>query len=100
MKYCENCKLVFDDDVCPNCYNSKLREPKETDFCLLAEKEAMVAQMLMEILKDNGIESAFFPVMGAGLSTRLGPSMERYRIYVPYEKLLQARELLEAYFNN
>lgn len=98
MKYCENCRLVIEDGICPRCYSSRLREPQNGDFCLLTERNVTIAQMLMELLKDNGIECVFTPVLGAGLATKLGPIMERNRLFVPYEKLTQADALQKAFF--
>lgn len=67
------------------------------EFVLLTEKEAMWAEMLMEVLRDNEVPCAAMPVVGAGFSMRTG-TPERLRVYVPEEKLEQAQELLEELF--
>ncbi|MCR5663859.1 MAG: DUF2007 domain-containing protein [Oscillospiraceae bacterium] len=66
-------------------------------FQLLTEKEAMWAEMLMEVLKDNGVPCTAMPVFGAGFSMRTG-TPERLKIYVPREKIPDAQELMEELF--
>ncbi len=65
----------------------------------LAEKEAMWAEMLQQVLKDNGVDCVSIPVYGAGMALRGGVT-ERYKIYVPKEKLTQAGELLDELFSD
>ncbi|MGX8692679.1 MAG: putative signal transducing protein [Clostridia bacterium] len=67
------------------------------EFALLTEKEAMWAEMLAEVLRDNEIPCTSIPVHGAGFSMRTG-TPERLRIYVPEDRLDQARELMAALF--
>ena len=66
-------------------------------FQLLAEKEAMWAEMLMEALQDNGIPCASMPVLGAGFAMKTGLP-ERLQIYVSTEKMQAAEELMEELF--
>ena len=56
------------------------------NYELLAEKELMWAEMLEQVLKDNGVDSLSVPVYGAGMALR-GGVMERHKIYVPKERL-------------
>ena len=67
------------------------------EFVLLTEKEAMWAEMLAEVLRDNDVPNTALPVLGAGFSMRTG-TPERLRIYVPEDKLEAARELMEQLF--
>lgn len=67
------------------------------EFILLTEKEAMWAEMLTEVLRDNGIPCATLPVLGAGFSMRTG-TPERLKVLVPEEKLAAAQELMQALF--
>ena len=67
-------------------------------FELLVEKEAMWAQMLMQVLKDNDIPCTALPVYGAGFVARTG-MQEHLKVYVPSEKLQQAAELLHELFS-
>lgn len=65
----------------------------------LAEKEAMWAKMLEQVLKDNDVDFVSVPVYGAGMVLR-GGVMERHKIYVPKEKLGQADQLLNELFSD
>ena len=66
-------------------------------YVLLAEKEEMWAQMLMEILEDNRIPCVSLPVYGAGFAARTG-MQERLKVFVPSAYLMQASELQQALF--
>lgn len=68
------------------------------EYVLLTEKEEMWARMLMDVLKDNSIPCTSVPVHGAGFALKTG-MQDSLRIFVPAEKLSQARELLEALFS-
>ena len=68
-------------------------------FVLLTEKEAMWAEMLMEVLKDNDIPCAAEPVYGAGFTVRTGVK-EWLKIYVPEEELEKAKDLYEILFSS
>lgn len=63
----------------------------------LAEKDLMWAEMLEQVLKDNGVDCVSVPVYGAGMALR-GGVMERHKVYVPKERLAEAQELLDALF--
>ena len=65
---------------------------------LLVEKEVIWADMLMQVLSDNGIPCTSIPVFGAGLTIYTG-KQDIMRIYVPKEKLEEAKELTEALFS-
>ncbi len=65
----------------------------------LVEKEAMWAEMLEQVLKDNDVDFVSVPVYGAGMVLR-GGVMERHKIYVPKEKLAQADQLLNELFSD
>ena len=67
------------------------------DFVLLTEKVAMWAELLMAVLRDNDMPIASMPVHGAGFSMSTG-TPERLKIYVPTEKLDEARDLMEELF--
>ena len=69
------------------------------DYELLVEKEAMWAEMLEQVLQDNGVNCVAVPVYGAGMVLR-GGVQERYKLYVPKEKVAEATELLNELFSN
>lgn len=68
-----------------------------TDYVLLAEKEEMWANMLIQVLKDNKIPCTALPVHGAGMVARTG-IQEYLRIYVPIQNKTEANELLNELF--
>ncbi len=67
-------------------------------YVLLTEKEEMWAKMLMQVLKDNAIPCTPIPVYGAGVVLKTGVP-ECFRIYVPYDSMPKARELLNQLFS-
>ncbi len=69
----------------------------ETVFEFLTQKEAMWAQMLIQVLKDNNVPYTAIPVHGAGLTIKTG-MRESLNIYVPKEAKEKAQELMEALF--
>lgn len=69
------------------------------NYELLVEKEAMWAEMLLQVLKDNNVPCTALPVHGAGLVMKTGVQ-ERLKIFVPSESKSQAEELLNELFSN
>lgn len=67
------------------------------EFVLLTEREAMWAEMLMEVLRDNEVTCTAVPVLGAGFAMQTG-TPERLKVYVPAEKLAEAQELMAELF--
>lgn len=67
-------------------------------YVLLTEKEEMWSRMLIQVLEDNGIPHTTIPVYGAVFSIKTG-KQDSLRIFVPAEKLPQAKELLEELFS-
>ena len=63
----------------------------------LLEKDALWADICMQVLRENGIPCEAFPVSGAGMVIR-GGVQERLRIFVPVEKLPEAATLMEDLF--
>ena len=97
MNYCESCRCVTSAPVCPVCASGDLRPVQGADFCLLTEQEEMWAKLLMEVLENNHIPFARFPVWGAGLALKSGRA-ERCQVFVPFEKLEEASDLLTILF--
>ena len=69
-----------------------------SNFAFLIEKEAMWAEMLMQVLENNGIPCTAQPVYGAGFTMRTGVQ-ERLRLYVPAEAMPQATDLMHILFS-
>lgn len=70
----------------------------DSGYVLLAEKETMWAEMLMEVLEDNNIPCVSIPVHGAGFAVKTG-IQDSLKVYVPSEYLQQASELFQALFS-
>lgn len=100
MLYCEKCMLLTNGPKCVRCDGKKLREVRTSDFCFLDEQPLMWAQMLCDVLTQNGVECFLRSVLGAGMGTVLGANLDRQRVFVPYEKLDAAKEIdLELFAN-
>lgn len=69
----------------------------ENKYEFLLEKDALWADICMQVLRENGIPCEAFPVNGAGMVIR-GGMQERLRIFVPAEKLQEAATLMEDLF--
>ena len=69
------------------------------DYELLTEKEAMWAEMLEQVLKDNGVDCVAVPVYGAAMALKAGVQ-ERHKIFVPHGQKPQAKELMDALFSD
>ncbi len=96
--YCKKCCIVFEADTCPVCGNKDLREPAAEDWCYLAEKDVVWGGMLEDVLRQKAIPVFVRRRLGAGMTLKIGQSMERVIIYVPYSCLARARELEEELF--
>ena len=71
----------------------------DTDYVLLTEKEAMWAEMLVQVLKDNHIPCTTVPVYGAGRVMKTGVQ-EHLKVYVPHSSMPEAQELLSELFSS
>lgn len=101
--YCERCRHIaegVETDVCPNCGYRALRVPHEDDFCFLTEREAMWGEMLADVLRQDEIPFVYEKALGAGLALKTGPARERYRFYIPYERLNEGTEVVRALFES
>ena len=96
--YCENCKQAFEGERCPSCGSEKLRPAKADDLCFLAEKEQLWGEMLSDVLRQSEIPFLRKGVLGAGFALTAGPGTERYRFYVSFCDLAQARGAVEQLF--
>ena len=99
MLYCEDCGYLYEGAACPLCGSRKGREPRSGDPCFLAERGQMECDMLVDLLKQNGIPSLARGRLGAGLTVYTGLNLEQFRIFVPYEAFEQAQEWMDAWQN-
>ncbi len=67
-----------------------------TDLVFLTELNAMWADMLMQILQDNGISATDSPVQGTRPAIYSGQP-KGVKIFVPADMKSQAEEIVKAY---
>lgn len=96
--YCNKCKIMFGDNICPICNSKGISEPKADDFVFLVEKDAIMSDIIEGVFKSNNIIYIKKGEMGAAFSLIVGPLFEKYKFYVPYDKYDYADELINAYF--
>ena len=96
--YCERCKRLFDEAVCPECGKSRwARAPRAEDPCFLTERGAPWDGMLTDVLEKNGIPYLSQGRLGAALGMR-APTLNSSRLYVRYDDLERAVALTEEIF--
>ena len=96
--YCERCCFAFEGDECPSCGGRKLRPARAEDLCFLAEKEQIWGEMLSDVLRQNNIPFLRKGTLGAAITLRTGPGLERYRFFVSYRDLKRAKGAVEQLF--
>ncbi len=69
----------------------------DNPFILLADKEKMWAEMLIEALKNEGVPCVSFPVYGAAMALKM-MGCERLKVYVPQEEKEKAQTVLLSLF--
>lgn len=97
MYYCEKCHAAVSEERCPSCGRGELPCVRPEDYCFVTEQGEMWAKMFVEILQDHEIPCTSMPTCGAAMALKAG-KMERLKIYVPYARWEQARELLNEAF--
>ena len=93
MKYCENCRAITEEEICEVCGRTELREVREDDYCLLTECSEKFGKMLYFSLQDCDIKCAMVP-FGNGARNALGLNLESFRMYVPYERYEEAKDVI------
>lgn len=94
MYFCENCRFVSEQEYCPVCGSKNRRQVQAEDFCLLTENNTAYCNMLTEIFDDNNIRYSAVPY-GRGVRSQFGLPLENYRLYVQYECLEQAKNIIK-----
>ena len=82
-----------------NTKDNRLTDSGTDDFCLLAEKEQPWSDVLADVLKQNNIPFLKKGNMGAGLSIKVGPLLERFQFYVPKSCLQEAQSVVDELFS-
>lgn len=98
--YCEKCNRIIEGERCPACGSKKIRVPEANDPCFLTELDYISTGILEDILKQNNIPYLKKDMMGAGMTIRVGPMLERSRFYVPYEQYQNARDIADVVFSD
>lgn len=98
MNYCGKCYHVFKQEQCPYCQNRKTRKVTAEDLCFLIEKQLIWTEIIKQVLEENEIPYQYQGDKGAGLAIKMGPYLENYQFYVPYEYLEKAKALMNNLF--
>lgn len=97
--YCEKCKNIVEGAPCSLCKGKVVREIEQDDLVYLVEKQAMWAEMLMDVLRQEEIPFSYRNTLGAALAMSVGREMERYIFYVPYSYLDKAKDVVDSLFS-
>ncbi len=99
--YCQKCKAAFDGNGnCPVCGSTKVRPALADDICFLTDADPILGGMLNDVLGQNGIPALSSSTIGAGMAMRAGSMFDRVKLYVRYEHLPKAKEIVEELFNS
>ena len=96
--YCEKCHVICEDNFCPDCGSSVLREPVVQDLCLLTVMDSMFGEMLADVLREHKVPFERRTARKVGIGAFMGSLFERCYFYVPYAHYAQASDLLTAFF--
>lgn len=93
MQYCGKCRHVCEDGPgkCPNCRSARLRPAGEGDMVFLCGADMYTAGKLNDALGAAGIECRLENVGHAYFSFDSASMPTDQSVYVPYERLEQAR---------
>lgn len=97
MQYCERCQVLSrDETICPQCGSRKLRPASAGDPVLLFTAGTEEAQRITAAFDGAGIPHMERTQGGEGLTPIiLGQSRcAQVRIFVPYEKIDQAKDIM------
>lgn len=98
--FCEKCNIIFEANYCPICGSKNVRKPVPDDLCFLTEKEMPWSGMIEDVLHQNKVPVLSKSTIGAGMAVRTGSMFEKYRIYVRYEDLQKAIEIVKQLFSS
>ena len=96
MNFCENCNILTEGSLCPNC-GASVRAPKESDLVLFAEFDGRSNGMFSDALKNNGIDFVSVPVHGG--YSQLNPPAS-YKFYVKFADYDVAFEIYDLIFGD
>ncbi|MBQ2957733.1 MAG: DUF2007 domain-containing protein [Clostridia bacterium] len=96
--YCAKCQRIIPIRSCPECGSLRVREAAADDVCYLTEQIQIWAEMLEDVLRQNGIPFMVRRTLGAGLSMSVGAMLECHRIFVPFAELDRALSIVAELF--
>ena len=99
MLYCEACCVLYEEGRCPVCHSAHGREPRDDDPCFVAEKTQIDADILEDVLRQNGIPCLKKSVSGAAIAVYTGRFLESFRIYVNFAQWEQANAIERDFFS-
>ena len=98
--YCPNCRITFPEAArCPVCGGKKVRASLPEDICFLTEVPPVFGGMLKDVLEQNEIPVLSKSSIGAGMAMRAGSMFERIKLYVRYDDLQRATEIVNELLN-
>ena len=98
--YCDTCRLPFNGECCPVCGKKNARCAEPEDLCFLTEKDTLFGGMLEDVLKRRNIPFVRKNVLGAGIAVKTGTLRERFRFYVFFKHLPEAKKAVEELFSS
>ena len=90
MKYCPNCKRIFEEgEVCPHCDNKEIRKPENDDKILILTADPEAASLIIDRFNIAEIDFETVDIERLGDSPFSGkafiPDCEIYVYYRDYE---------------
>ncbi len=92
MYYCENCHLLSAGPTCGYCGKTRLRAPREDDYCFLTSLSAPWDAALTELLTEVQIVPVCLP-RNQVPSAYTNEIFQKTELYVPYAALERAKAL-------
>lgn len=91
--YCASCYQAFAQDHCPNC-DKRCTPVQADDPIYLGELPGPLRNYFQIAIAATEIPFTAMPTLGLGVTMSTGDLLETYKIYVPYERSDEAREVL------
>ncbi len=98
INYCDNCRIVCGEKVCPNCGKKKLRAVDDEDYCFVVEQSNSLIAYFESLLKEKNVETVIMPWFSA-LDTHLAIKASSGRLYVRFKDFDTAIQTVKEYYN-
>lgn len=93
--YCSKCYLMFEENTCPHC-QAVGQAPQADDPVFLGELPGPMRNAMQIAFSATELPFTALPSLGAGFTMSAGDIFESYRVYVPYERLDEARTAFQG----